>query len=313
MTVEDMGRNAMKARKWHRGTLVGLVLAVTLVAAGCGDDGGDGGSTDTTAGAGAAPAVDEALAAKVPEEIKSDGKILIGTDASYAPNEFLDTDGKTVIGFDVDLFNAVAAKLGLETEWQSATFDAIIPGVQSGKYEMGISSFTINDERKQQVNMVSYFSAGTQWGTKKGNPAGVQPDNACGKKVAVQTNTVQDTEDLPKRDEACTGAGKPAITVDRYQRQDQATAAVVSGKDDAMLADSPVLAYAVKQTNGQLELLGDIYDAAPYGYVIEKDQTEFAQAVADSVSALITDGTYKTVLEKWGVEAGAIDAAAVNP
>jgi polar amino acid transport system substrate-binding protein len=302
----------MKARRWRRGTLLGLVLAVALIAAGCGDDGETtgGGGTETTA---AAPAVDEALAAKVPEEIKADGKVLIGTDASYAPNEFLDADGKTVVGWDVELFDAVAAKLGLDTEWQSATFDAIIPGVQSGKYEMGISSFTINDERKQQVNMVSYFSAGTQWGTKTGNPAGVQPDDACGKKVAVQTNTVQDTEDLPKRQEACQSAGKPEITVDRYQRQDQATAAVVSGKDDAMLADSPVLAYAVKQTNGQLELLGDIYDAAPYGYVIEKDQTEFAQAVADAVSALISDGTYKTVLEKWGVEAGAVDSAAVNP
>jgi polar amino acid transport system substrate-binding protein len=302
----------MRVGRWRSGALLGLVLAVVLVAAGCGEDEGTGGgSTGTTAGA--APSVDDALAAKVPAAIKSDGKVLIGTDASYAPNEFLDTDGKTVIGFDVDLFNAVAAKLGLKTEWQSATFDAIIPGVQSGKYEMGISSFSINDERKQQVNMVSYFSAGTQWGTKKGNPTGIQPDNACGKKVAVQTNTVQDTEDLPKRDEACKAAGNPAISVDRYQRQDQATAAVVSGKDDAMLADSPVLAYAVEQTNGQLELLGDIYDAAPYGYVIEKDQTEFAQAVADAVAALITDGTYKTILDKWGVEAGAIDDPAVNP
>jgi polar amino acid transport system substrate-binding protein len=302
----------MKARGWRHGALLGLVMAVALVMAGCGDDGGDtgGGGTGTTT---ATPAVDDALAAKVPAEIKSDGKVLIGTDASYAPNEFLDTDGKTVIGFDVDLFNAVAAKLGLKTQWQSATFDAIIPGVQSGKYEMGISSFTINDERKQQVNMVSYFSAGTQWATKKGNPTGTQPDNACGKKVAVQTNTVQDTEDLPKRDEACKSAGNPVIGVDRYQRQDQATAAVVSGKDDAMLADSPVAAYAVEQTNGQLELLGDIYDAAPYGYVVKKDQTDFAQAIADAVSALVSDGTYKTILEKWGVEAGAITDPTVNP
>jgi len=301
----------MKARRWRRGALLGLVLTVALVAAGCGDDGADSGSTGTTAGA--APTVDEALAAKVPDAIKSDGKVLIGTDASYAPNEFLDADGKTVVGWDVDLFNAVAAKLGLQTEWQSATFDAIIPGVQSGKYEMGISSFTINDERKQQVNMVSYFSAGTQWGAKKGNPVGVQPDDACGKKVAVQTGTVQETEDLPQRDKDCKSAGKPAISIDSYQDQGQATAAVVSGKDDGMLADSPVIAYAVKQTNGQLELLGDIYDSAPYGYVIKKDQTEFAQAVADAVKALITDGTYKTILDKWGVGAGAIDNPAVNP
>jgi polar amino acid transport system substrate-binding protein len=303
----------MKARRWRHGALLGLVLAVALVAAGCGEkDDTGGGSTGTTAGA--APAVDEALAAKVPDAVKSDGKILIGTDATYSPNEFLDTDGKTVVGWDVDLFNAVAAKLGLKTEWQPSKFADIIPGLQSGKYEIGISSFTINDQRKQQVNMVSYYNAGTQWGTKKGNPTGIQPDDACGKKVAVQTATVQDTDDLSsKRQEACKSAGKPAITIDRYQDQGQATAAVVSGKDDAMLADSPVVAYAVKQTNGQLELLGDIYEAAPYGYVVKKDQTEFAQAIADAVKALITDGTYKTILEKWGVQAGAIDNPAVNP
>jgi polar amino acid transport system substrate-binding protein len=296
------------ARSW-RVLILGVGLALVLAA--CGEDGTGGGSTATTAGA--APAVDQALAAKVPAAIKSDGKILIGTDSSYAPNEFLDTDGKTVVGFDVDLFNAVAAKLGLTTEWESAAFDAIIPGILSGKYEAGVSSFTINDERKQQVNMVSYFSAGTQWGTKTGNPNGVQPDDACGKKVAVQTNTVQDTDDLPKRQAACKSAGKPAITIDRYQRQDQATASVVSGKDDAMLADSPVLAYAVKQTNGQLELLGDIYDAAPYGYVVKKEQVDFAEALAGAVGALVSDGTYQQILSKWGVEAGALDNPAVNP
>src|SRR6266536_3429670 len=296
------------ARRW-RLLVVSVGLALALVA--CGGNGTKSGGTTTTTGA--ASSVDQALAAKVPAAVKADGKLLIGTDSTCAPSEFLDTDGKTVIGTDVDLFNAVAAKLGLTTQWVSAPFDAIIPAVQSGKYELGVSSFTINNERKQQVNMVSYFSAGTQWGTKKGNPNGVQPDNACGKKIAVQTNTVQDTEDLPKRQTECKSAGKPAITIDRYQRQDQATASVVSGKDDAMLADSPVVAYAVKQTNGQLELLGDIYDSAPYGYVVKKDQTDFAQALSGAVAALISDGTYKQILSKWGVDAGAISSSAVNP
>jgi polar amino acid transport system substrate-binding protein len=301
----------MKACRWRRGALLGLVMAVAMVAAGCGDDSDTGGgTTETTA---AAPTVDEALAAKVPDTIKSDGKIVVGTDTTYSPNEFLDTDGKTPIGWDIDLFAAVAAKLGLKAEFRSAKFPELIPAIQSGKYEIGVSSFTINDERKQQVNMISYFNAGTQWGTKKGNPNGIQPDDACGKKVAVQTGTVQETEDLPKRQAACKSAGKPAFTIDSYQDQGQATAAVVSGKDDAMLADSPVVAYAVKQTNGQMELLGDIYEAAPYGYVVKKDQTDFAQATADAVKALITDGTYKTILEKWGVQAGAIDNPAVNP
>jgi len=73
------------------------------------------------------------------------------------------------------------------------------------------------------------------------------------------------------------------------------------------------MAYAVKQTKGQLELLGDVYDSAPYGYVVKKDQTQFAQAIADAVKALIADGSYQKVLTNWGVQAGAITDPAVNP
>jgi ABC-type amino acid transport substrate-binding protein len=320
-TLASSSRQLRPARRGARTWIVAAACAVVLIAgatilllATSSNQPPTGGASSRSSSTTLAAGVDRVLAAKVPAAIKSDGTIKIGTDPTYAPGEFLDTDGKTPIGWDIDLFNAIAAKLGLKTQWQSAVFDTIIPRVQSGKYEMGVSSFTINDQRKQQVNMVSYFNAGTQWATKKGNPTGVQPDNACGKKIAVQTNTVQDTDDLSsKRQQACKSAGKPAITIDRYQRQDQATAAVVSGKDDAMLADSPVVAYAVMQTNGQLELLGSIYDSAPYGFVIKKDQTEFAQVVAGAVKDLVSDGTYKTILTKWGVEAGAIDNPAANP
>ncbi|MFE9100762.1 ABC transporter substrate-binding protein [Actinomadura geliboluensis] len=295
----------------RHGILTGaLVLTGALALSACGE------KKDDETGAGpkitASGGPDAKLAAMVPDAIKSDGKILIGVDSSYAPNEFLDTDGKTVVGWDRELFDAVAGKLGLKTEWVSSGFDDIIPGVQSGKYEAGVSSFTINDERKKAVTMVSYFNAGTQWATKKGNPAGIQPDNACGKKIAVQKATVQ-VEDIQKRSKACEDAGKPAIKIDQYQGQDEATAAIVSGKDDAGLADSPIIAYAVKQTNGQLELLGDIYEAAPYGFVVKKDQTQLAEAIAGATKALQADGTYKKILEKWNVQAGAITDSAVNP
>jgi polar amino acid transport system substrate-binding protein len=285
------------------GLLAAMALAIPMAA--CGGSSDSGGSTPSTN-------ADEALAGKVPSAIKADGKILVGSDTTYAPNEFLGPDGKTPTGFDIDVFAAVASKLGLKAEFQTATFGDIIPGVDSGKYEIGVSSFTVNSERMQKANMVSYFSAGTQWATKKGNPAGVKPDDACGKKIAVQKDTVQ-VDDITARSKKCTDAGKPAITIDPYPAQDAATAAVVSGKDDAMLADSPIGAYAVKQTNGQMELLGEIYDSAPYGYVIKKDQMDFANAVRDALKALIADGTYKKALEKWGVEAGAITNPEVNP
>ena len=292
----------------RRRAILGLAVAAALTVsmAACGKESGSGSGSSTGAPA-ASSSVDSALAAKVPADIKAAGKLTIGTDSTYAPNEFLDTDGKTVIGFDVDMFNAVAAKLGLTTEWQSATFGNIIPGVNSGKYNAGVSSFTINPDRLKQVNMVSYFSAGTQWAAKTG--ATIDPDNACGKKVAVQATTVQ-VDDITARSKKC---GSNKITIDQYQKQSDATNAVVTGKDDAMLADSPVCAYAVKQTNGQLALAGDIYDSAPYGYVLPKDQTDFADAIAGSVQALITDGTYKSILAKWGVDAGAITTPAVNP
>lgn len=293
----------------RRGAVAGLIggVALALAVAGCGTE-----STSDSAGTSTAPSisVDQALAAKVPSAVKAAGKIVIGTDSTYAPSEYLDTDGKTVIGFDVDLFNAVAGKFGLKTEWQSAKFDDIIPGVSSGKYNIGVSSFTINADREKEVTMVSYFSAGTQWAAKSG--ASVDPDNACGKKVAVQTATVQ-VDDITARSKKCTDAGKGAIKIDQYQAQSDATNAVISGKDDAMLADSPVCAYAVKQTNNQLTLVGKIYDSAPYGYVLPKDQTDFGQAIASAVQALIADGTYKTILTKWGVDAGSITNPAVNP
>ncbi|MGC4889599.1 ABC transporter substrate-binding protein [Micromonospora sp. DT227] len=283
--------------------------ALLLSLAACGEEEqteqpGGGASVTATA--------DSSLAAKVPDAIKSDGKIVVGTDSTYAPAEFLDSDGKTVIGFDVELFTAVAAKLGLKAEFVSAPFGDIINGVNSGKYEVGVSSFTVNDERKGQANMVSYFQVGTQWVTKKGNPAGVALDNACGKKIAVQKDTVQ-VEDIQKRSKTCTDAGKPAITIDQFPGQDAATAAVVSGKDDAMLADYPVGVYAVTQSKDALELLDKQYEAAPYGYVVAKEQAQFAEAVRDATKALITDGSYKQVLDKWKVGDGAITDPAINP
>ncbi|MEW2358808.1 ABC transporter substrate-binding protein [Spirillospora sp. NPDC029432] len=292
----------------HIFTAGALVLTGALALSACGEKEEPGAGEKITPTGGA----DSRLAGMVPAAIKADGKIVIGVDSSYAPNEFLAADGKTVEGWDRELFDAVATKLGVKTEWVTSKFDDIIPGVQSGKYEAGVSSFTINPERKKQVTMVSYFNAGTQWATKKGNPAGIQPDNACGKKVAVQKGTVQ-VEDIEKKSKACEDAGKPKIQIDQYQGQDQATAAIVSGKDDAGLADSPIIAYAVKQTNGQLELLGDIYEAAPYGFVVKKEETQLAQAISEATKALQQDGTYKKILEKWNVQAGAINDSAVNP
>lgn len=305
-----MTRRSPAARR--RVGRLALVAGAGLVLSACGSSSLSGsGSTGTGSVTSASAQAD--LSSKLPAKIKAAGKIVVGTDASYAPSEFLAADGKTVQGFDIDLFTAVAQKLGVKAEFVPSSFDTIIAGVSSGKYDVGVSSFTINPERTKQVTMVSYYSAGTQWAVKKGNPSGITPDKACGKNVAVQTGTVQETDDLPVRQAACKKAGSPAIKVQSYQGQDEATAAVASGKADAMLADSPVGAYAVKQSSGALELSGDIYDSAPYGYVVPKAETEFAAAIVEALKALQADGTYTSALTKWGVQQGAVTDFAVKP
>jgi polar amino acid transport system substrate-binding protein len=304
-------------------TLPAALACATLVAAlaGCGASGNGSGApaaTPSSAGAAAGSALptatkDDALAAKVPQKVTADGKIVFGTDASYAPNEFYAPDNNTtIIGMDVDLGTAVAQKLGLAAEFQNASFSGIIPGIQAGQYELGMSSFSVSPEREQTVDMVSYFIAGTSMAVKKGNPDNINIDDLCGKAVGVQAGTVQ-VDDLSKRNQACTAAGKPAIQVSELQAQTDVTLALNSSRVVAMLADSPIVDYAVKTTDGALEAVGQPYDTAPYGIVLAKGQGEFSEALSGAIQSLIADGTYKAILDKWNVGAGAIPTSQVNP
>lgn len=283
-----------------------LVLTGALALSACGDsdDSGSNGSGASNTSA------DSKLAAMVPAAIKSDGKISIGVDASYPPNESVDPGSQKIVGWDVDLFDAVAAKLGLKTEYHNAGFDTIIPGVQSGKYEVGVSSFTDTKEREQAVDFVTYYSAGTAWATLKGNPKGVNPDDACGKSIGVQQGTVQ-VDDLKARSKKCTDAGKPAIKSVVRKQQTEVNNDLVAGKADGMAADSPIVGDAVKKT-GKLEIIGQVYDTAPYGYTLGKNSGQFKDAVLAAVKALIADGTYKKILTENGVESGAITESAIN-
>jgi polar amino acid transport system substrate-binding protein len=257
-------------------------------------------------------AKDDKLAAMVPDAVKSDGKILVGQDQSYPPNEFQDESGK-VTGFDVDLGTAIGQKLGLKMEFQNSAFDGIIPGIQAGKYELAMSSFSVKAERLQIVDMVTYYKAGTSLGVLKGNPDKLNVDDLCGKKIGVQKGTTQ-VDDLQTRSQKCTSTGKPAIDVTQLQAQTDVNLALTAKRVQGELADSPVVDYAVKQTNGQLEVVGEPYDTAPYGIILKKNSGDYGKAVQAAVQALIDDGTYKKILDKWGLSgAGAVTKSELNP
>lgn len=295
-----------------------LAVCAGLTLAGTAACGSDSLSSDASAGGAAAtsasvaPSKDDALAAKVPAKIASAGTIVVGTDTSYPPNEFLAADGKTALGMEIDLFRAVAAKLGLKADFRTATFDTIILGVGSGRYDVGVSSITINPARKKSVTMVSYYNAGTQWVTVKGNPNKVDPENACGLTIGVQKGTIQ-VDDLNARSKKCTDSGKPAIQLVVDDLQVKISAALTSGKVVAMAADSPISLYAVKQSNGALQKLGDVYDSALYGFVIPKGQEGFGGAIAEALKQLESSGDYTKLLSNWSLQDGAIKDFAVNP
>jgi polar amino acid transport system substrate-binding protein len=293
--------------------------ALAVVLAGCGAGGdGSGGAPPAAAPGGAPPsesvptvARDDALAAMVPQQISSDGVLQFGVDASYAPNEFTAPDGTTIIGMDVDLGTAIGQKLGLKAQFENTQFSGIIAGVEAGRYEMAMSSFTINPERTQVVDMVSYFTAGTSIAVGSGNPQNVNPDDLCGLGVGVQAGTVQ-VEDIAARNEKCTAEGKPAIQVTELQAQSDVTLALAANRIVAMLADSPVVSYAVTTTDGAVEQLGSTYDTAPYGVALPKGQGQYPEAVRGAVQALMEDGTYAAILEKWNVSDGAIPTAEIR-
>lgn len=289
---------------------VAPVAAIAAVAAlaltGCVDNSTPSGGSSSNAAADVKK--DDTLAKQLPDKIASAGTITVGMDNTYPPNEYKDDNGQPV-GWEVDLTNAIAAKLGLKVKFAIAKFDNIIPSVTGGKDDFGMSSFTDTVEREEQVDFVNYYNAGILWASAKGKD--VDPDNACGLKVAVQSTTYEDTDEVPAKSTACTDAGKPAIQVLRYDTQDDATNAVVLGKADALSADSPVTLYAISKSSGKLQQAGKTFDVAPYGLPVAKD-SEFTPVLQKTVQALIDDGTYKKILDKWGVADGAVTTAEIN-
>ena len=254
---------------------------------------------------------DDEIAALLPDSVAGDGTLTVGTDTSYAPAEFLAEDGKTPVGFDVDLSKALAAVFGLKENTVSSTFDSIIPSVGS-KYDIGISSFTVTKERMEAVDFVTYFKAGSTFVVQKGNPNKVDSSNLCGVKVAVQTGTTQE-EEVNKANEQCKADGKKDITIQSSKQQTDATTAVVTGKADVFFADSPVVGYAIAQTDGQLEQLGKDFDEVPNAIAIKKGDSQTTEAVQKAMQKLMDDGTYTKILQHWGVESGALDKAEINP
>ena len=289
----------------------GALLAVTtLVVTGCGSSGSSASSTKPAATSSAASPV-SSIAAEVPAAVKSKGTLTVAADATYAPDEFIASDGHTVIGWDADLAKALGQVLGLKISVINATFDTIIPGLASGKYDLGMSSFTDTKVREKTVDFVDYFEAGTSFFVKSsGGPDITSLSGLCGHKVSVEKGTTQQA-DAEAQAAKCKSAGKPTVTVEIFNDQNAANLALSSGRADVAMADSPPAAYQVKLSNGAFKLSGPAYGTAPYGIAIPKNNG-MSKPILDALKQLMANGTYLKILQKWGVQGGAISTPAVN-
>ena len=285
--------------------LATLTLASTATAmAACADPATNTSTADATTGAATSttshydvssiPTVDE-IAALVPDDIKKRGTLRNGASTGYAPAEYMDTDGQTPIGYDIDINKALAKVMGLNAgETKHSEFPTIIPALGT-KFDVGISSFTITSEREQQVNMVSYLNVGSAWGVAAGNPKNFDPSNPCGATIAVQTGTAQEEYAAALSDE-CVAATK-----------------LIGGQYDATLADSTVIGYTSSQSAGKIEQLGDTFESAPQGVAVAKDDAQLAEAVQKAMQYLMDNGYLNDILATYGAENAALTTAALNP
>ncbi len=297
---------------WRNWSAVALGAVALAGVTACGSSKKTTSTTSTTATT-STPTVapNPAVEKLVPAAVKSKGTLTVAMDASYPPDEFIASNGHTVVGMDADLSNAVVAAMGLKAKLVNATFDTIIPGLQAGKYDIGASSFTDNKKREKVVDFVDYFTAGEAFFTRANGGTSVTGlSDLCGKTVSVESGTTEET-DAKTQSGLCTKAGKAKVSLLVFPTQTAANLALSSGRAQVAFADSTVADYQVKQSNGTFRLTGPVFGTAPYGLALPKS-LGLTKAVQAGLEALVSDGTYKSILAKWGISSGAISASAMK-
>ncbi len=276
-------------------------------------DDGSGRVANVAGSAGSGPvqaptgAVD-AIARTVPPEIRDSGRLVIGVNVPYAPNEFKNSSGE-IVGFDIDLMKAVTRTMGLVPDFRETGFEGILPSVQDGNFNVGMSSITDTAEREQQADFVTYFQAGTLWARRAGTSA--DPGSPCGLRIGVAYSTIQETQEIPAKSDACVAAGLPPIEKVVRTHQDEVTAALIAGEVDAMTADSPVTGFAIKLSGGALEPAGEVFDSAPYGWPVAKG-SGLGESLRLALEHVMNTGEYRTIATMWGVEKGMITQSVIN-
>ena len=306
-----------------------------LVASACSSSAATTAPTATPVPATAAPVVTTApavstapaspTAAPLPtvaaDQLIKAGTLTVCSDTSYPPQETLDKNNSAV-GSDIDLGAEIAKRLGLKMTVKSTVFDTIIPALTGGSCDIIISAQTITDARKQQVDMIPYFSAGQSFVVLAGNPSNINAvTDMCGKAVAAEKGTVEadhiagtgDYTAATSLNGECKTAGKSDITLKVFAADTDALLALQAGTVVAHFTDEPVAGYEVVNGNGAFAMLPSLtVERGAEGISVTKNHPELKAAVTAALQQMIDDGTYLTILKKWGVQSGAVTSTTAS-
>jgi len=272
---------------------VGILVLLTMLLAACG-------GTTTTGGTTPTPNPQTPTVAP-PTDLITPGTLTVGSDTTYPPQEFIDTATGQAKGFDVDLITVIAQRMGLQAKVVTTKFDTIIDDLAAKRFDVVISAVTINPQRQQKVDFVPYFNAGESLLVRAGNPMNIKSTaDLCGRNVGVQTGTVEQ-DDLKTANNACVKAGKSAIHVTVLQDQTAVIQLLANNRVDATFQDSPLTDYYNKLNPGQFTVGGSVVNAGPEGIVVRKGDTSMFNAIQTVFNQLKADGTYHSIILKWGL------------
>ncbi|MDQ6695140.1 MAG: transporter substrate-binding domain-containing protein [Chloroflexota bacterium] len=236
-----------------------------------------------------------------PSKLVSAGTLTVGSDASYPPQEYIDSSGKAV-GLDIDIAEEIASRLGLTLKVTNFKFDDIIPALNASQFDIIVSAMTITDERKKVVSFVPYLDAGQAVLVAKGNPKGIKTlDDLSGKTAATEQGTVEE-QTLKDLNAKLGAAKKPLVTVLVYQTDTDAVDQLRIGRADATLHDSPVAAYYATLNPDKFEAAIPDFASASEGIAVKTDNTDMLASINKAMAAMKADGSLDAIKGKWGVK-----------
>jgi polar amino acid transport system substrate-binding protein len=243
-------------------------------------------------------------------QVKQAGKLTIASGLDYAPMQYVDAQGHPA-GMNVELAQAVAKVLGTKLDIVTIPFKSQIPALVSGRVDIGWAGYTVLPERLKQVDFVGFMKAGTVVVVLPENKGKFSKKNdICGKTVAVASGNAADgVADQLNKD--CVAAGLSAVKKEIFPDQKDTIQAVLTGRVDARLDDATAAGYYEATTKGKNVIVGEAMDPAPLGLAVRKGDSATAQMLAAAFDVLIADGTYKTVLKKYGMNTAAVTKAVV--